>query len=100
MWVGARVAGLPRPNFARAEVAALGATMVTWTLPSLLVPFGWLGFACALCATLWIIKEVFETSWGSALLVWVFNAAAQFALVVVGWDKGILQRGLLHDFVH
>jgi hypothetical protein len=100
MWVGARVAGLPRPNFVRAEIAALGATLVIWTVPALLGEFGLVGFGFALLITLWIIKEVFETSWGAALLVWVFNASAQAALVVVGWDRGVLQRGLIHTFLH
>jgi hypothetical protein len=100
MWVGARVAGLPRPNFMRAEIAALGATLIIWIVPGFIGSFGLVGFAAALCMTLWVIKEVFETSWGAALLVWIFNAAAQFALVFIGWDRGVLQRGLIHTFLH
>ena len=100
MWAGARFTGLPHSGFVRAEVAAVAVTLVTWTIAGMLADsLGWMGFATALCITLWVIKEVFETSWQAALLVWVFNAAAQSSLVFIGWNRGVLQRGLLHSLL-
>ena len=99
MWAGARFTGLLHAGFFRAEIAAVGVTLVTWTIAGMLADsLGWLGFVTALCITVWVIKEIFETTWHEAFMVWVFNAAAQFGLVFIGWNTGVLQRSLIHTF--
>lgn len=100
MWLGARISGTS-VGFFRAELAALAVTLVTWTVAGFLADsLGLLGFVAALCITLWIIKEVFETTWGAAIIVWLFNAVAQFGLVFIGWNTGVMERNLIPSLLH
>ena len=81
MYVGAKMAMVPRATFGRAVLAAIGCTIADWTLTVAFSPVPLLGscsgFLIGLAGSLVIIMLVFETTVGRALLVWLFHLFAQ-----------------------
>ena len=80
MWVAAKIARVERASFARAMVAAIATSFVgtlLWFLFSLVPVLGNLfGFILGLVISVLIIRAVFATSFGKALIVWIFNLIA------------------------
>ncbi len=95
--IGAKVAGVENAGFGNAFWAALLCSFFVWALTgiaSAILGFGsvavWL---VGLVITLLIIKWVFKTTWGKALLTWVFHGIAQvivLAIAVVLMMTGIV----------
>lgn len=87
MWLGAKIAGVRRASFARAVVAAIASWVVTGLCYGLapLLPIIGLGLATigAILLSIVVIKAAFDTSFGKALLVWVFNLIVQAAAVLL-----------------
>jgi heme/copper-type cytochrome/quinol oxidase subunit 4 len=61
--------------------------VVSWLVAGLLSFTGiagtWVGFIIALLITLFIIKGVYRTGFGRAILVWIFSILAVIVFVVV-----------------
>ena len=87
MWVAAKIAKVEKSSFGRAMAAAVAASFVEIFVAFLfnLVPvFGNLfGFILGLVITIFVIKVVFGTSFGKALLVWIFNLVAAFVAIAL-----------------
>jgi hypothetical protein len=100
IWIGARLAGLRYVTPGRAMLAALAASGVAWLCMTLFpgVPIAGTSFGVVLGLLLsWFaIKEVLNTSPGPALLVWVFDIAAQLVAGLLGISGVGLE--LLHLF--
>jgi hypothetical protein len=96
MWLGAKIAGVRRASFGRAVVAALASWVVTGLCYGLapLLPIIGLGLATvgAILLSVVVIKAAFDTSFGKALLVWVFNLVVQAAAILL---TGLPFLGLL-----
>ena len=88
IWIGARLAGLKYVSPLRAILAALAASGVAWLCMTLFpdVPIAGTSFGVVLGLLLsWFaIKEVLNTSPGPALLVWIFDVAAQLVAGLLG----------------
>jgi len=82
MWIAAKIARVERSSFPRAMAAAVATAFVEVFVAFLfnLLPVfgGFFGFIVGLLAAILVIKAVFGTSFGKALLVWIFNIAAAF----------------------
>ncbi|MCK5098926.1 MAG: hypothetical protein KAR45_12540, partial [Desulfobacteraceae bacterium] len=76
MWVGAKVAGVRNATFFKSIIAALGSAFITWFVSfvfSVVPVFGTiLGFMIGLFFAILVIKASYSTSFGKALLVWIF----------------------------
>jgi hypothetical protein len=100
IWIGARVAGLKYVTLLRSILAALAASGVAWLcmtlFPDVPVVGTSLGVVLGLLLSWFAIKEVLNTSPGPALLVWVFDVAAQIVAGLLGISGVGMQ--LLHLF--
>ncbi|MCX5752898.1 MAG: hypothetical protein NTW97_04530 [Candidatus Krumholzibacteria bacterium] len=102
MWVAAKIARVEKSSFARAMAAAVAASFIEIFVAFLfnLIPvFGNLfGFILGLVIAILVIKGVFRTSFGKALLVWIFNLAAAFVALALAAmimaSSFLLSRGI------
>lgn len=80
MWVAAKIARVEESSFIRAIAAAIATSFVTVLVSFLfkLVPvFGdFFGFIAGLVLAILVIKAVFRTSFGKAVVVWIFQLVA------------------------
>jgi hypothetical protein len=87
MWVAAKIARVEKSSFARAMAAAIATSFVTVLASSLfkLVPVlgDLFGFIAGLVLAILVIKAVFGTSFGKALVVWIFHLVATGVAVVL-----------------
>jgi hypothetical protein len=87
LWIGAHIARVSKSTFGRSFLCALLITVVSWLVAGLLSFTGiagtWVGFIIALLITLFIIKGVYRTGFGRAILVWIFSILAVIVFVVV-----------------
>jgi hypothetical protein len=99
MWIAAKISGVRRATFGRAMLAAVGTSLVSFffTFVFHFVPiFGnMIGFVIGLLLTIFVIKGAFDTSFGKAVLVWIFNIAAIVIAVVLASILGAVMAGLL-----
>jgi hypothetical protein len=88
MWVGAKMAGVRRATFGKSIVAALGSAFITWFISlvfSVVPVFGtFLGFIIGLFFAILVIKASYNTSFGKALLVWIFHIIAEIIAIIIG----------------
>jgi hypothetical protein len=80
MWIVAKIARVEKSSFPRAMAAAI-ATAITEILVAFLLHFVpvfgfFFGFIVGLVVSIFVIKMFFGTSFGKALLVWIFFCAA------------------------
>lgn len=95
MWIGARLAGVQRATLGRAILAAIASTAIAWIIRGLFaaaLPFvgPFIGFLLGLLLVLVAIRVIFDTSFGKALLAWIFFILAQ---MVAGLLVGLLFFG-------
>lgn len=87
MWIAAKIARVEGATFVRALAASIGAAFVSVLVAFLfnLVPVigNLFGFILGLVLSIVVIKAAFRTSFGQALLVWIFNLIATFIAVVL-----------------
>ena len=76
MWIAAKVARIEKSGFARAIVASIAASILTFVLAVVfgLLPIAgnFLGFVLGLLVAVLAIKAVFGASFGKALVAWIF----------------------------
>jgi hypothetical protein len=88
MWVGAKIAGVKNATFGKSFIAAIGSAFLTWILSlslSFFPPVGPpIGFLIGLFLVVFIIKGAYNTTFGKALLVWVFHLLAEIVAIVIG----------------
>jgi hypothetical protein len=87
MWIGAKIACVGNATFGRSIVAAVGSGFITW-LGSIVfeqIPGTTyiIGFFIGLFFTILVIKATYSTSFGKALLVWIFQIIALFVALVI-----------------
>lgn len=101
MWIGARLAGIQRATLGRAILAAISGTAIVWIVGGLFattLPLGGsiLGFLLILLLVLLATRTIFDTSFGKALLAWIFFILAQIA---VGLLVALFFTGSIRAFV-
>lgn len=87
LWIGAKLAGIQNATFGKAVVAALVSVIALAVLQVItsIIPFlgGLVGFLLGILVSIYIIKAVFDTSWGKALLAWILYVVAIIATVFI-----------------
>ena len=86
IWIGAKLAGIDGATFLRSFWAALVSSFLVWALTGIgaaVFGFGTIaGWVIGVIITLFVLKVVFNTTWGKAFLAWLFHGIAQ--LLVLG----------------
>jgi hypothetical protein len=86
MWIAAKIVRVEKSSFGRALLASIGSSVMAVVLSFVfgIVPLigNGLGFLVGLLFSIFIIKGAFDTSFGKALLVWIFNIVA--VVIAVG----------------
>ena len=89
MWLGAKIAGVRDSRFGRAVVAAVASGFITWVIYYIFwqIPGSntIVGFIIGLVLTIIVIKAAFSTSFGKALLVWIFQILSEAIAVFLGF---------------
>ncbi|UCE73785.1 MAG: hypothetical protein JSV56_12280 [Methanomassiliicoccales archaeon] len=62
---------------------ALGTTILLIISFAILSSLGWIGFIIAIIVNLFIIKAVYETSWGKALVMWIVTIIMAVVIAVI-----------------
>lgn len=87
MWVAAKIARVENSSFLRAITAAIATSFVTVLVSFIfkLVPVlgDFFGFIAGLVIAILIVKAVFRTSFGKALVVWMFHLVAVFIAIIL-----------------
>lgn len=85
---GAKMAGVRKATFGKAVKASIACALATLLLA---IIFSWIpvagtavGFLIGLALTILVLQASYNTSFGKAFLLWVFNVAAQILAVVLG----------------
>ena len=80
LWFGAKFAKIEDATFGKAFIAALGGLIIS-TILGRLIPF--IGGLIGLIAFLWIIKTVFNTDWGKAVITWLFAIVIAIVIAII-----------------
>ncbi|ADT84735.1 hypothetical protein [Thermococcus barophilus] len=80
LWLGAKFAKIEDASFGKAFIATLGGLIVSAILGSIVPVIGGL---LGLIAFLWIVKTVFNTDWGKAVIAWLFAIVIAIILMVI-----------------
>ncbi len=87
MWIAAKIVKVENSSFLRAIVAAIATSFVTVLVSFLfkLIPTlgDFFGFIAGLVIAILIIKVLFRTSFGKALVVWMFYLLANFIAIIL-----------------
>ena len=102
IWIGAKMAFIQKASFGRAIMAALACGMGSFLLSGILLflpPIGpILGQVIGIMLSLFIIKAIFETSFGKAFLAWMFQIfAVIIAFVVCFLTFGVALFAVFHE---
>jgi hypothetical protein len=85
LWVGAKLAGIEGASFGKAILAALASVIALGLLEVILSLLprsgGLIGLLLGVLVSIYIIKAVFDTSWGKAILAWILYIVA---IIVAG----------------
>ncbi len=88
MWLGAKLAGVRYATFGSSIKAASGASFATWFVAlaaSILPGIGTAaGFAIGIALSVLIIRSAYETSFGKAIMVWLFDLVSEAVALAVG----------------
>lgn len=87
MWLAAKIAQVEKSTFGRAIAAAIGSSAVTLVIAFVFDFFpiigNLLGFIIGLFLSIFVIKAAFDTSFGKAVLVWIFDVIAKVVAVMI-----------------
>ena len=102
IWLGAKMAFIPKASFGRAIMAAIACGMGSFLLSGILLflpgigPL--LGQIIGIMLSLFIIKAIFETTFGKAFLAWIFQIfAVIIAFLVCFLTFGAALFGVLNE---
>jgi hypothetical protein len=88
MWLGAKIARVENSTFGRSIVAAVASGFITWLLSIIFIQIPSMsnitGFIIGLILTIIVIKAAYGTSFGKALLVWIFQIISEVIALVIG----------------
>jgi len=88
MWLGAKIARVENSTYRRSLVAAVASGFITWLLSIIFIQIPSMsnitGFIIGLILTIIVIKAAYGTSFGKALLVWIFQIISEVIALVIG----------------
>ncbi|MBO8174005.1 MAG: hypothetical protein H0Z18_01965 [Thermococcus sp.] len=80
LWLGAKFAKIEDASFGKAFIATLGGFIVS-AIVGAIIPY--IGGLLGLIAFLWIVKTVFNTDWGKAIIAWLFAIVIAIILMII-----------------
>jgi|Deesub1362B_J571_1020462.scaffolds.fasta_scaffold00031_95 hypothetical protein len=80
LWIGARFAKIEDASFGKAFIATLVGMLLSGILGNIIPVIGGL---IGLIAFLWVVKTVFNTNWGKAVIAWLFAIVVAFVLMII-----------------
>lgn len=80
LWLGAKFAKIEDASFGKAFIATLGGLIVSAVIGAIIPVIGGL---LGLIAFLWIVKTVFNTDWGKAVIAWLFAIVIAIILMII-----------------
>ena len=89
VWLGAKMARVEKGTFGRAILASIAASVAgalvscVFSIIGLGVLWSFLGWVIGFIIVLWVFKSIFETTWGKAFLIWLFQIIAIVIVVVI-----------------
>ena len=83
IWVGAKIAGINNTTIRKSVLAAIACSLSLWFLTGVFFFFPVIGFFIGHFICLWIIKNIFDTTFGKAFLAWIFHFAAQVLAIII-----------------
>ena len=87
VWIGSKLAGVPRATFGKAFIAALLSSIAVWVLTgSATLYFGYDSIGVwflGLAITLFILKGVYSTGWVKAFLIWICTGIAHVIVAAI-----------------
>jgi hypothetical protein len=100
LWIGVKLAGIRGASFGKAIIAALLSIIATMILSIILslLPFigGFLGLLLGILVSIYIIRVVFDTSWGKALVAWIlYIIAIIIAMLITGFSSFLFFSSML-----
>ena len=99
MWIAAKIARVKCSSFGRAMLAAVGTSLVLFIITFIMsfIPIlgNAAGFIIGLILQIFVIKGVFDTSTGKAVLVWIFNIFASIVAILLASAIGFGTLGAL-----
>lgn len=88
MWIGAKMAGIKEATFGKSLIAAIGAEFIIWIFSLILsvIPVigTVIGFIVGLTFAIFVIKGTYNTSFGKALVAWVFCVISEIVAIGIG----------------
>jgi hypothetical protein len=94
LWIGVKLAGITGASFGKAVIAAVLSVIATIILSIILslLPFigGFLGLLLGILVSIYIIKVVFDTSWGKALVAWILYIVAMVITILITGVSGVV----------
>ncbi|MCC7572273.1 MAG: hypothetical protein KO464_02665 [Candidatus Methanofastidiosum sp.] len=92
IWLGTKLAGIEKASYGKAIICALvlsiASSILGVLLNSLKASMGFFGSLLAplisLLATLWVIKSIYDTSWGKAFVAWILVFVVIAILIIMG----------------
>ncbi|MBI5675836.1 MAG: hypothetical protein HZC48_08450 [Nitrospirae bacterium] len=83
IWVGSKLAGINNTTIGKSVLAAIACSLSLWFITGVFFFNPIIGFFIGHLICLWIIKNIFETTFGKALLAWIFHFAAQVIAIII-----------------
>jgi hypothetical protein len=87
MWLAAKISKVEKATFTRAATAAVACSFVTVLFAGLFgfVPVlgNFFGFVVGLLVSIYVIKVSFATTFGKALLVWIFDILGSIVAIAL-----------------
>lgn len=87
IWIGSKFTSVPDTKFGKAFYAAFLSSVAVWVLTGMGTAFFGIGslagWILGIAITLWILKYVYATDWGTAFLIWLFTGVAHVIIGVI-----------------
>jgi len=87
LYLGAKFAGIENATLGKAIVAVLGGGILEFIIAAVfsIVPIigTLIGVIVGIIAYIWVIKAVFNTSWGKAAIAWLMTIVVEIIVVII-----------------
>jgi len=100
IWFGAKVAGIKDASFGKAFWTAIATTILLILVNAIfmflnIASGGLIGLLLSVLVMIWVIKSIFNTGWGKAIVAWIMSIigvviATVIVAAVLGLSIGLL----------
>jgi|GEM_PF-2376968 hypothetical protein len=93
IWIGSKLAGIKNATIGKAVISALAGGILASISMGIVGSIPFIGFVAPLIALilyLWVLKVVFDTTWGKVFIAWLFSIVAFFIVMIFLGAIGML----------